>query len=88
MPARTPRERALIARIAAAERWGREPDRSAATAAARQGLRARYEREANPEGCLPPDEVARRADQLQHGHMLRMSRAAAAARQRRARGAS
>ena len=84
MPAPDPRDRVLIAQIAAAERWGREPDRTAATAPARAGLRARFEREADPDGGLPPEEVARRADHLQRAHMLRMSRAAAASRARRA----
>ena len=31
MPARTPEDRSLVAQIAAAERWGRTPDRTAAT---------------------------------------------------------
>lgn len=51
-------DRALIARIAAAERWARTADRVAATAPARRGLRARFEREADPEGVL---DVAERA---------------------------
>jgi hypothetical protein len=38
--ARHRKDRALIARIAASERWGRTGDRSAATAPARHGLRA------------------------------------------------
>ena len=46
------RDRALIARIAAAERWARTPDRSAATEPARRGLRAKFEREADPDGVL------------------------------------
>lgn len=75
-------DRVLMARIAAAERWGRTADRAAATAPARRGLRAKFEREADPDGTLPPHERARRADQLMHSHMLRMSRAAAQARRR------
>jgi hypothetical protein len=64
-------DRVLIARIAAAERWGRTRDRTAATEPARRGLRAQ--------------DRARRADQLMQAHMLRMSRAAAQARLRAAR---
>jgi hypothetical protein len=79
---RSAADRVLMARIAAAERWGRTTDRCAATAPARSGLRAKFEREANPDGSLPPDEVARRADHLMRAHMLRMARAAAAKRRR------
>lgn len=73
-----------MARIAAAERWGRTDDRTAATEPARRGLRAKFEREADPDGTLLPHERARRADQLMQAHMLRMSRAAAQARRRAA----
>jgi hypothetical protein len=86
MPAQDAGDRAIIAQIASAERWGHERDRSAATAPARAGLRTKFEREADPDGTLPSDEVARRADHLQRAHMLRMSRAATAARLHRARG--
>jgi hypothetical protein len=78
-------DRVLIARIAAAERWGRTSDRTAATEPARRGLRAKFEREADPDGLLSAQERARRADQLMQAHMLRMSRAAAQARRRAAR---
>ena len=76
MAARSPEARILSARIAAAERWGRTADRSAATAPGRAGLRAKFEREADPDGTLDPVERARRADHLQRAHMLRMSLAA------------
>jgi hypothetical protein len=76
-------DRALIARIAASERWGRTGDRSAATAPARHGLRAKFELEADPDGVLPIDERARRADALQRAHMLRLSLASARARRRK-----
>lgn len=82
MPAGTPEERALIARIANAERWGRTEDRTAATAPARSGLRAKFEREADPDGTLSPAERARRADSLMRAHMLRMSLAAKQGRRR------
>jgi hypothetical protein len=84
MPSHDPTDRVAVARIAAAERWAREPDRAAATAPARAGLRAKFERQVDPDGLLPPQDRARRADALQHAHMLRMSRAAARGRSRRA----
>ena len=81
---RPPHDRALVARIAAAERWARTTDRTAATAPARRGLAAKFEREADPDGVLPPDERARRADLLMRAHMLRMARRSAKARRRTA----
>jgi hypothetical protein len=81
MPARTPEQRALAAQIAAAERWGRTNDRSAATAPARAGLRAKFAREIDPEGRLDAAELERRVDSLMKAHMLRMSLAAVKARQ-------
>lgn len=75
-------DRALRARIASTERWGRIKDRSAATDPARRGLRAKFEGEADPDSVLPPAERARRADHLMRAHMLRMSRASARSPQR------
>ena len=77
------KDRALIARIAASERWGHTGDRSAATAPARHGFRAKFELEADPDGVLPIDERARRADALQRAHMLRLSLASARSRRRK-----
>jgi hypothetical protein len=76
-------DRRLIARIAAAERWARTPDRAAATEPARRGLRARFEREADPEGVLDVAERNRRANALFTAHMLRLARASATARRSR-----
>jgi hypothetical protein len=81
MASSNPEDRALIARIAAAERWGHETDRTKATAPARAGLRAKFAREVDPEGTLDAAEVERRVDHLMRAHMLRMSLAAKAARQ-------
>jgi hypothetical protein len=78
--ARQCRDRAVIARIAAAERWARSHDRSAATEPARRALRAKCEREADPDGLLAPAERTRRADALMTAHMLRLARASAQAR--------
>lgn len=84
MPARSFEDRSLISKLAAAERWGHEPDRVAATAPARAGLRAKFEREADPDGSLPVGERARRADSLMKAHMLRMSLRAKASRRKAA----
>ena len=82
MPARTPEDRSLVAQIAAAERWGRTTDRTAATAPARAGVRAKFARQVDPDGTLPPDELEKRVDQLVRAHMLRMSLAAKNARRK------
>jgi len=79
---RSQHDRVLVARIAAAERWARTSDRTQATAPARRGLTAKFEREADPDGILPPGERTRRADLLMRAHMLRMARRSALARRR------
>jgi hypothetical protein len=56
----SPAERVLSARLAAYGRWSRKPDRHAALAPARAGLEARFVREVDPEGVLPPVELAKR----------------------------
>jgi hypothetical protein len=81
-------DRTLIARIAAAERWAREPDRASATAPARAGLWAKFLREVDPDGVLSQGERVRRAELLRRAQLLRASRAAAAARARRSSGVS
>lgn len=82
MAAATSEDRSIVAQIAAAERWGRTPDRTAATAPARAGLRAKFARQADPDGTLPTAELERRIDSLMRAHMLRMSLAAKTARRR------
>jgi hypothetical protein len=74
----TPEERTRRAKIAANVRWGRTADRTAATEAARRGLRAKFEREADPEGVMNPADRARAADNLSRAHYLRMAAARAA----------
>jgi hypothetical protein len=78
----TPNERSLIARIAAHERWANVIDRTAATAPARSGLRAKFAAELDPDGQLTDAELEHRVDQRLHAHMLRMSLAAKRARER------
>lgn len=81
MPDMSPELLRLRARIAAEERWGREPDRSAATNPARSAFLARFEKEADPEGVLPPEERARRAQNLRRAYMYRLALKSARARQ-------
>lgn len=69
-------DRSLVARIAAHERWAREPDRSAATAAARQANDDRYlnaARTLHPN--LAEEELRVRAANLRSADAARMARA-------------
>lgn len=83
----TPADRTLAAQAAAATRWGYCADRTAATQPAREGLRARFAREVDPDRTLSSAEREYRVDQLLRAHMLRMSIASKKARaQRKAQG--
>jgi len=81
----TSEQRVMRAKIAADTRWAREPDRARATEPARRGLRAKLEREIDPDGTMPPAEVERRVDSLMRAHVTRMSLAASKARRAKAR---
>ena len=70
----TPRRRslkAIRASIASAERWAHVLDRSTATAPARNALRWRDEREVDPQGVLPPDQLAQRVALLRRARAKR-----------------
>lgn len=81
-------DRVLIARAAAHTRWAKTADTTAALAPARKGLEAKFEREADPEGVLPPEERRRRAAHLRTAHMQRLAlRSAQVRRERKGRAA-
>lgn len=83
MPAHDPSDRALIARIAAAERWAHTSDRTAATAAMRKAFTDRFERQADPDGVLDPADRARRAASLRTAFYSRLALKSAQARRAR-----
>lgn len=62
------------ARAAALTRWALEPDRSAATKAARDGRRARYAQRVDPLGRLSVRERESRIDALIRADMILMAR--------------
>jgi hypothetical protein len=74
--------RRLRARIAANTRWAFEPDRTAATAAARRARDEKFLQLVDPEGVLDPRERALRAEAARRAHFLRMAAASAKARRR------
>jgi hypothetical protein len=80
----SPAERTMRARLAAHTRWSQEGDRVAATASMRAGALARFERQVDPDGVLPPAERAIRAEHARKAHMQRLSLAAAKKRRERA----
>lgn len=74
----------LAGRIGAHESWARTEDRSARTRPAREAFMARFEREVDPGGVLPPAERARRAEHARKAFYARIALKSAAARRRRA----
>ncbi len=79
----TDTDRSQVAKIAANERWAKEPDRHAATQPARDGLQRRFEREVDPDGVLPPDELATRAASARRAHFQRLALKSAQTRRAR-----
>jgi hypothetical protein len=53
------------------------------TGAAHRGFRARFEREVDPEGILPPAERAARAERARRAYMLTLAVRSAAARRKK-----
>ena len=75
MAATDPARRRENARLAALDRWSRVRDRTAATQAARDGLRARYD----PGPHIPEPQRSKMIAAGLDAHMLRMRRARKAA---------
>ncbi len=84
MAAQTPQQRALAARIGAHALHAQVTDPTAHTAPARRQFEARFEREVDPDGVLPPEERARRAEHVRKAYFLRLALASAKARRARA----
>lgn len=78
----TPEQRSLRAQIAVHTSWANTSDRSARTAKAREGALARFERQVDPDGVLPPAERRQRAESARKAHMLSLAAKSAAARRR------
>lgn len=76
--------RQLRGSIGAHESWARTPDRSARTQPARDAFNARFERQADPDGRLLPEERARRAEHLRKAYYARLALAGLQARKSKA----
>ena len=64
---------ALKGRIGAYVKWSRTSDRTAATAPARAGFLARFEREVDPDGKLDPLTRAQRAESARRAYFARLA---------------
>lgn len=71
----------LRARYAALVRASQESG-TEMTAPARKAFLDRFEREVDPDGTLPPDERARRADAARRAHMTKLAMKSARARRK------
>lgn len=83
----SPAQRQLAASVGSLTNWSRratDEQRREATAPARNGMRAKWAREADPDGTLSPAELDRAIDALQRAHMKRMALASAKSRARAA----
>lgn len=78
-------QRRLRARLAAHASWANTADRSRRTAKACQAFLARFERQVDPLGELPPEQRREMALHARTAYMLRLARRSAAARRRRRR---
>lgn len=85
MTSETPEQRVLHAKLAQHIRWAGVADRSAETAPARAGLRAKFEtqaRQLHPDGS--PETIARAAESLRKAHFARLALLSSKARARKA----
>lgn len=78
---RTPEQRRRHAQMAAYAMHSKHDPRET-TRAARAGFLARFEREVDPAGVLPPAERTRRAEAAKQSYMLKLAMKSAAARRR------
>ena len=68
----TPSQRTQRARITARARWSQQSGLDG-TAAAREAFLARFERQVDPDGVLPPAERLRRAESAKREHFQRLA---------------
>lgn len=86
-PDETPAERSLRGRMAVNTSWAKTPDRTARTQAARDKFEARFEREVDPDGVLPPKELARRVASARRAYFANLGRQSAKSGRLRRQGA-
>lgn len=77
-------ERSLAGSVAAHKSWSTTADRSARTAPANAALLARFERDVDPDGLLPPDERAVRVESARKAYFAGLALRSVASRRRAA----
>jgi hypothetical protein len=80
----TPEERKLRAKLGAHVSWANTADPAGRTAKARRAFEERFEKEADPDGVLPPEERARRAKHLRDAFYTRIQLKSAETRRKKA----
>ena len=75
-----PSTRQISGSLGAHESWARTPDRTARTAPGRRAFLERFEREVDPDGTLPPEERAKRAENARKAYFARLALKSAKAR--------
>ena len=73
-------ERSLRASIAVNTSWANTQDREARTLPGRRAAEARFERLVDPDGKLPPEELAKRVRNAKKAHYARLAYLSARAR--------
>lgn len=76
----TPAQRTLRARVAAHSMWSNTANRAARTAAARTAAGDRFARQVDPEGVLPPEVRAQRAESARKAYFCGLAARSAKAR--------
>lgn len=79
----TPEERTARAKLGAHISWANTTDPTARTEAGRRAAGMRFEKQADPDGVLTPQERARRAGHLRAAFYARMQLASATARRKK-----
>jgi hypothetical protein len=87
MASKDPYVRTATARIGGYARWINVNDRQAATAGARKAAWDRFERQVDPDGTLPAEVRAQRADAARKAFYTRISYLAVKARRAKRAGA-
>lgn len=76
----TPAERSLRGRMAVHRSWANTNDRTARTSRGRAAFEARFEKEVDPDGILPPHIRAQRAEAARKAYYAELVMKAATAR--------
>ncbi len=80
----SPSQRSLRARLAAHELHAKVTDPSAHTAPARRAFLDRFARQVDPDGSLPAEERARRAEHAKRAYFLSLALRSSRARRNKA----